>query len=110
MSESTLLFQFDDVYVWQQDSFTFDLISIQKKVRNQPPPPDSSLNCSFTFILTVFAEGKQKHPNIVARGVIHAGPPGEQFNVGLEQISRRKLNSVITVMGLTKMESGSPQG
>lgn len=29
---------------------------------------------------------------------------GGQFNVGLEQISRLKLNSVITVMGLNKME------
>lgn len=56
------------------------------------------------FILTVVAEGKQKHPNMGERGVIHAGPPGEQFNVGLEQISRLKLNSVITVMGLNKME------
>lgn len=55
-----------------------------------------------SFIVTVVAE--RKHPNIVACGVIHAGPPGEQFNVGLAQISRLKLNSVITVMGLNKME------
>lgn len=57
-----------------------------------------------SFILTAVAEGKPKHPNIVECGVIHAGPPGGQFNVGLEQISRLKLNSVITVMGLNKME------
>lgn len=31
-------------------------------------------------------------------------PPGEQFNVDLEQISKLKLNSVIAVMGLNKTE------
>lgn len=104
--ESRLMFHFDDVYIWQQDSFTLGLISIQKKVRK--PPRSQAWICS--FILTVVAEGKQKHPNIAEGGGIHAGPPGEQFNVGLEQISRLKLNSVITVMGLNKMEWGSPQG
>lgn len=43
--ESRLMFHFDDVYIWQQDSFTLGLISIQKKVRNHPP--ESSLNLFF---------------------------------------------------------------
>lgn len=58
--------------------------------------PDSSLN--LVFYPHCRHGGKQKPANIAERGVIHAGPPGEQFNLALQQISRLKLNSIITVM------------
>lgn len=56
---------FDDVYIWQQDSFTFSLFRIQKKVRKLPP----GLRLGFVLLSSLSSlREKQKHPNMAERG------------------------------------------